>query len=338
MDPLQFFKKFLLRRNNNLVGRAAMAGFLLLDKKGKEVSGLWRLVLDMLQPVDPLRKSKNLPEIEILVPFVLKDLEMLKACVEGAVWSSKNSVSVVRLITPLRTKARAQRELDNETSLLRDLLRAQGIQLSVEFDEEVVPEDVRDHIASLALPPRYHGWLSAQTVKLFGAMTAKSCATLVVDSDTLLSFPRVWVDGVGRQVLMMGQESRPSFFDYANEYLKIGRRPRLSFITHHQVMQADIVNQIFPRGSVDIIRWIQDAGIRRSDDSLAELRIAEYEVYGAYLDIFRSDRRVYASWGNSADVRAIDMSSTARALRAGWALSTSFHHYKSRSNTPDEDM
>ena len=338
MVGTQILKRILLRRNSDLAGRLAMLGFLYLDSKAREVPGLLRVMLDMLQPVNPLRGSQNLPEIEILIPFVLKDLEMLKVCAEGAVYSSTNPVSMVRLITPYRTKQRAQEELENATSEVRNFLRDKGIPLSVEFDEDVVPETVRNHISRLALAPRYHGWLSAQTVKLFGAMEAKSRATLVVDSDTVLTFPRVWVDGLGRQVLMIGQESRPSFFNYASEFLDIGARPRLSFITHHQMMQVDILEGVFPRGEIDIIRWMEDAGLFGPDHDSGELRIAEYEIYGAYLDIRRPKRRVYASWGNGTGVRDADLSSTFRTLLGGWALSTSFHHYKSRNNTPDEAM
>ena len=338
MVGIRILKRILLRSNSNLAGRLAMLGFVHLDKKGIEVPGLLRVMLDTLQPVNPLRGSQDLPEIEILIPFVLKDIEMLKACAEGAVYSSSNTVSMVRLITPYRTKQRAPKELENATLEVRNFLREHGIPLSVEFDEDVVPESVRNHITSLALAPRYHGWLSAQTVKVFGAMGAKSRATLIVDSDTVLTFPRVWVDGLGRQVLMIGQESRPSFFTYASEYLNIRARPRLSYITHHQMMQADILEEIFPRPDVDIIRWIHDAGLTGPDHDSGELRVAEYEIYGAYLDTRRPKRRVYASWGNGTGVRDADLSSTLRTLIGGWALSTSFHHYKSRSNTPDEVM
>lgn len=338
MVSVRFFKWAFLRSNSVLLGRAAMRVFLSIDRKGREVSGLARLVLDMLQPVDPLRGSRNLPAIQVLIPFVLKDIDMLRVCVEGAIRSSKNPVSVVRLITPIRTQHRAPDEFLKATRSIGHFLEDNGIQLSVEFDEDVVPEAVRDYISSLGLPPRYHGWLSAQTVKLFGAMGTRNRATLVIDSDTILSYRRVWVDGGGRQILMVGQESRPSFFNYASEYLKIDSRPRLSFITHHQVMQADMVGEIFPAGARDVIRWIQSAGPRNSDYAEGGLRVAEYELYGAYLDICKPERRVYASWGNTTGVRGDHMIGSPRDHRTSWALSTSFHHYKSRNNTPEELM
>ena len=67
------------------------------------LEGKVRLIVDSLQPVDPLWKEKNLPPIEVVIPFVLRDMETLRLCIEGALASSRNPVARVTLITPQRT-------------------------------------------------------------------------------------------------------------------------------------------------------------------------------------------------------------------------------------------
>lgn len=336
MKFVELVKKLGLRGNSQVSGRISMDLFRWLDAKGIEIPGFWRLMLDMLQPVDPLRGSSPLPDIDIAVPFVLKDLDTLHDCVDGAVKCSTNNVAMVRLLLPKRSYDRARHDVDDVTQAITRLLNAKGISVNVEFDEDVVPRTVRDYISSLELSARYQGWLSAQIVKLYAAMTASSTATLIVDSDTLISWQRVWVESHGRQVLMLGQESRPAFFTYASEYLGIESRPRLSFITHHQLMQRDLVRDIFPNGDPDVIRWIRNAQPSDADYSSGGLKVAEYELYGAFLDQLRPERRVYAAWGNATGVRATSGGSLLDPLWSGWALSTSFHHYRSRANTPED--
>lgn len=81
-----------------------IAGYLEESRFG--LSGTARLMVDALQPVDPLRTQTGLPSIEIVIPFVLKDLDTLSFSLVGAVSSSRNPISRVVLITPQRTFGR----------------------------------------------------------------------------------------------------------------------------------------------------------------------------------------------------------------------------------------
>ncbi len=333
MHQIQVLKGALLRTNSSILGAISMAGFRVVEMMGRELPGVVRLFLDALQPVDPMRRRPDLPSIEILIPFVLKDLEMLAHSTFAAVLSSRNPVSRVRLVTPERTLERGGLLLKPVREDIVGGLEAQGVLVSFETDEGVVPAVVRNYITELGLAPRYHGWLSAQAVKLMGAWGGQAAATLIVDADTVLTFKRTWLDQQGCQILMIGQESREAFFKYASEYLGISSRPRLSYITHHQLMQRDLLRELFPRGSKDIIRWIAKGRPKNSDSAEGGLRHAEYELYGAFLDNLKRKRRKYATWGNGTGVR--QYMSELLIDPHKWALSTSFHHYKSRNNTPD---
>lgn len=325
-------KAHLVRSNSGCAGNSSMAVFNAIDALGGEIPGTARVLLDALQPVDPLRSVVSAPEIDILIPFVLKDLEVLGQCAKAAVASCRNPVRRVRLVTPLRTRDRDSLTLDATVSQIQENLSLSGVAVGLEYDEDVVDDHVLATISAYGLVPRYRGWMTAQTVKLSGALNSEASATLVVDSDTLLSHCRTWVDNNGLQLLMIGQESREAFFNYANEFLGLTGRPRLSFVTHHQLMQKSILEEIFPSGASDIVRWLSMAEPKNGDYSEGGLRVAEYELYGAFLDTVRPERRRYATWGNSTGVRNLD---SADLVPEPWALSTSFHHYRSRDNTPD---
>jgi len=80
--------------------------------------------------------------------------------------------------------------------------------IAIRRDEEVPGERLVAEIQNLGLAPRYNGWVTCQLVKIPSVLRSDSVASLVVDSDTVLQYPRVWVDGLGRQELSIGQECR----------------------------------------------------------------------------------------------------------------------------------
>lgn len=334
MGLLEVAKAIVLRSNYRALGRLGVGFFTLLDSRGREIPGFLRLVLDAIQPVDPLKNAPILPSIEIAIPFVLKDLEIVEDCVAHAIESSANPVKAVRVVTPYRTRDANPTVLQDILHRLQQKFSSREIDFSVEFDEELLHESVIKKINQYDLSARYKGWLTAQLVKVSAALNSASDATLIVDSDTLLTHKRTWLDSSGTQILMIGQESRPAFWVFTTNFLGFGTRPRLSYITHHQLMQKDILQEIFPRGPESLVAWIEAANPKDSDYGQGGLAIAEYELYGAYLDNIRPDRRVLAAWGNGTGTRSKD--GGAVAVPQSWALSTSFHHYKSRSNTPDE--
>lgn len=334
MGLVDVAKKKLLRSNSQVLGRLGLGLFRQLDSRGIEIPGVARLILDGIQPVDPLRKASSLPSIEIVVPFVLKDLEIVEDCVTHAIEATSNPVRAVRVITPYRTRDSDPSALQDVIHRLEQKFSSDATEFLVEYDEEILHKSILEKINQYGLSARYKGWLTAQLVKVSAALTSETGATLIVDSDTLLTYKRTWIDLSGKQILMIGQESREAFWVFATHFLGIGSRPRLSYITHHQLMQKDILEQIFPRGPESLVAWIEAASPRDSDYVAGGLAIAEYEVYGAYLDNVRPERRVFATWGNGTGRRNAGIGSV--AVPQSWALSTSFHHYKSRNNTPDE--
>ncbi len=305
-----------------------------LEKTRFGLPGTARLMVDALQPVDPLRTETRLPSIEIVVPFVLKDLDTLVFALVGAVSSSRNPISRIVLITPQRTferfpgiNGKVQKFFDQQPAL-------QDLKFEVRKDEDVVSKAVLAFVGEMNLEPRDRGWVLQQMVKISTVLSSESTGALVVDADTILMMKRTWVAADGRQILMMGQESRDPFFSFANDFLGLEGRIRLSFITHHQLMQPKVLKEIFAT-SEGLIEMLHKAS--RIQSTSSPLRaISEYEIYGAYLSEKFSGRCKFASWGNGSGTR--DDIGPRRTGDAVWALSVSYHHYLSGSNISDSQL
>ncbi len=324
-------KHRLLRTNQRLLGLAGVGVASLLSKTRFGLPGGLRLIVDFVQPVDPLRKVGGVPAIELVIPFVLKDLDVLPLAIRGAVRSSRNQIQRVLLLTPRRTMETVG-NLDNFLARERAELAELGVQeVSLWIDEDILDPDVQQFIKAQDLPPRDRGWITQQIVKLAAVMQSELSGTLIVDADTVLMFSRTWLSHTGEQLLMIGQESRDPFFSFANAYLGITARSRLSFVTHHQLMQKSLLSEILiSRGGVlGLLRKSLSEG-----PSSSPLRaISEYEIYGAFLSEMYPHLTRFATWGNGSGKRDELGSNLSEAHP--WALSVSYHHYLSRSGVPD---
>lgn len=326
------WKSWMLRRNTGVIGWFAMSLFLWLDGRGWRISGNMRLLLDLFQSANPLRRSANPPEISIVVPFVRKDLDTLPYCVWGAVSSSMNPVRRVTLVTPARTIAESGLALDDIEAIARSLFSAEfeSLEILVRLDEDVLGKALSRQIADRGLSPRYRGWCTQQLVKVLAAMQEETAGALVVDSDTVLYFPRVWVDSHRKQLLLIGQECREVPFDHSNSFLGIHSRPMLSFVTHHQLWQPAILKEIFPRGEVSVAEWLAYADPKEPEDQRG-FKLNDYETYGAYLSSTHPEKVSFATWGNETGSRdALEVRPSGRKKRSV-PLSVSYHHYLSAS-------
>lgn len=323
-------KSLLLRSNSRLLGSAALRVAKLLAESPIGLAGKGRLIVDSLQPVDPLRKEKNLPPIEVVIPFVLKDLETLRFSIEGALASSRNPVAQVTLITPHRTLLEFP-ELGEHLEGLFAQFSRWGAPFELLIDEELLPRKVIHYLQRENLKPRDRGWVTQQFVKLSAVLRSDFSGSLVVDADTVLMYERTWLTEDGRQILMFGQESRDPFFSFASQFLGLEGRSRFSFVTHHQLMQRSLLSEIFgsPDGLAILLEFASDKSL--SDNPFRA--ISEYEIYGSYLSEARKRFCRPATWGNGSGNRLLLNNSGGGDSR--WALSVSYHHYLSRSGTPE---
>ena len=324
----------LLRTNSSLAGKLAMLLFVFFDRRHPGVSGRGRLLLDLCQPANPLQRSSNIPEIAIVIPFVRKDLEVLPNSVAAALSNSLNPVAVITLVTPRRTLVEGKMTVLDIERTVRAALEPHlsSVSVLVRHDEDVLGDELVAQISSLGLSPRYRGWCTQQLVKVLAVMQGAPTASLVLDSDTILQYPRVWLGQNAEQVLCIGQECRSVPFLHSSAFLGLSSRPRLSFVTHHQLMQRDVLKEIFPEGKASVGAWLAYANPKESDYA-SGLKLNDYETYGAFLAERHPGRVRFASWGNGTGTRDQIFQSAGAKPVPTWPLSISYHHYRSGTVT-----
>lgn len=237
-----------------------------------------RRLVDEAQLENPLGNSEVLPPIELTVATAKKDFRSAKLAIESCLKYSMNPISRVLIIVEDGT-----------------LIEAETLFAGFEVFEEgkFVPENLLRAI-NLHSPSGRQGWVLQQVIGLWASISSQATGNLVLDSDTIFIRPIAFLDGRGRQLLQFSHEYVPAYEHHARSIW--GRRSRhfgLSYVTHYQLMQPDIVRKMFP-SSGHLTNWIS-----KLDKSLRS-PIADYHSYGRFLTSFFPSRFVLGRWGNKS--------------------------------------
>lgn len=285
------------------------------------VSGLWRSVLLEALSNDPMRRQSNLPEIDLVIPFAEKDQELVRLAVLGALNSSRNPIVHVVLVSPNGEASIAADLLSSLKADVRDY-RATLVVLS---DSEVLTEGLARVLSQSDLKARNEGWLRQQLIKFLCVLTSPRKGSLIVDADTVLLSPKTWLSSDGVQVLAPAEWFRGFWTDDVEKFLGVPKRLPFSYITHHQLMQKDIVQSLIGAHGERLADWLETA----------ETVVSEYDSYGSFLETSFPDRVRYCRFGNieSGNREAV----LGLAARPDWlkhlaessrvANSISLHHY-----------
>lgn len=252
-----------------------------------------RALISLLQPADPLRNDSSLPGIELVVPFVEKDLEALPLVLEYARKNIRNPISRVVLITPRDAHGQGPRFVKPDSfPQLDDLLR-KNPDIALVHDQDVLGSPIMKEMEiRFGRGDRNAGWVIQQLIKLSAAMQAESEASLILDSDTLLLTPKTWFGANRKQLLQVANEYHSDFMRHVLSFFGVPKKLRMSFVTHHQLMQRDVVREMFPHGSESLLAWWKS-----SRDPIGR-DLGDYEAYGSYLAHHYPERVAYGSFGN----------------------------------------
>lgn len=130
-------------------------------------------------------KGEALPTIDVAIPCHAKDFENLPLVIQGLRENVKNPVEKIILITP---------------EYLSQELQTKFPDLHVLTDENVLGVGIADALVEL-VPQERRGWITQQLIKFQVAISSDMMATLILDADTILLKPRIFIDAQGVQVL-----------------------------------------------------------------------------------------------------------------------------------------
>jgi hypothetical protein len=286
-----------------------------------------RRLYEMTRPVHPLATATSLPAIEIMTPCTAKDLDTVACSVQSARAASLNPVARAVVVAPRRDLSQLAALFDEGVTFLAD-------------EDLGLPRTVAA-IRELVAPTR-QGWVIQQVAKLSVVARSTAAGVLVVDSDTILLEPRVWMSE-GQQLLPVVLEYHAPYINHASKCLgDAGRTGRVSWVAHHQLMQPRLVlgmlehvRQRFPARPSDSDADPVDEGLEawvRSADYRESSALADYHCYGAFVRNTEPGNGLHSQWGNIAVKRSTispaDLADPG-ALRDRFptALSISLHSY-----------
>ena len=244
-----------------------------------------RQIISLAQPSNPLRDGV-LPTIDIAIPCHINDFDNLPLVIQGARVSVRNPIGNIRLITP---------------EYLSMELQTRFPDCMVSTDESVLSADLVQAINEL-VPKERRGWIIQQIIKFQMVIMSDQVATLILDADTVLLSPKIWLDSEGTQILCIANEYH---LPYKKHIRKVfgGQNHLLSFTTHHQLMKRDSVKEIFGLNGDGLVDWLKLADFNESSAT------SDYETYGEWMVAQNPKRVVFAKWNNvSAKINAIKTS------------------------------
>jgi len=227
--------------------------------------------------------------IDVVVPTTAKDSNVLTLVLESALKNIVNPIAAITIVCPVG-------DVDNIKSLVFGLSPVIKV-----VDEETYLEGLID-FCNLIAPTIRAGWTKQQAIKYVGVLSSEYKGTLILDSDTILLTRKNWLNKECKQLISISDEYH---FPYQRQYLDFSKKfrndllkikmPRVSYVTHHQLMQKRFLAEFLGREHnkfTAVKNWLSTFDFRDLSPG------CEYHCYGTYMATYHSNKLHYASWGN----------------------------------------
>ena len=216
----------------------------------------------------PLRPSRE--EIDVVIPIIAKDLNILPLCLEGVINQVDHPVKDIYIVAP------AQQEII-------DFCNTNGLQ----FIEEgkvlgFTPKDMDIIIQNPDGSTRNRsGWLFQQLIKLSGRVG--TCRHyLCIDADHVLIRPHVFLTEEGRTVFYMSYEEHRPYYDNIHRLMPELQLDTLSYVDHKMLFDKERLEELHHALSQRSGRpWIET--IIDSYDRGSFAGFSEFELYGNFV-------------------------------------------------------
>lgn len=239
-----------------------------------------RVLFAEILPNKPLEvfHSSGHEAISVMVPCVEKDWPLLPLCLYGIEQNILNYVKRISVVT---------NNSDLTTDFTSDILEI--------VQEENLMTDDLNSLINKYVPADRRGWVIKQILTFKFAYNNLDKYLLVIDADTVLSRPRLFVHN-GRQVIVPVVEYNDyDAFTTSITWGSKGAPFGISFTSHHVLLQTDLVREMFNEiGGFDkgVEKWLKSA------DSVPWRPISDMHSYGTWLLNSHPKTVVFARWGN----------------------------------------
>lgn len=278
-----------------------------------------RVLVAELLPVSPIPfdSMSNLDSIEVVVPCVAKDVDLLPLCLHGVLENCQNPIEKITIIS-------------NQEIVITDF--DYNCQITVELETKVLPDFVLRAISEL-IPVEKRGWVTKQVLAMYVAYNSNAPGVLVIDADTVLTANRSFLNR-GVQILLPVVEYNKYDADTTELTWPIAASLPVSFTAHHLLLQPKYVRSMFDSiGGLEsgIRKWLASTNQGESWKPLSDMH-----SYSTWLIRNSPKSAVLARWGNLRvsrdnlqDLSRQDSKSIYREIESKYPkyMSVSFHHY-----------
>jgi hypothetical protein len=175
-----------------------------------------------LYPFGTLNNSENSPEIDILILVAPKDIELLNNVIHGGIYSSFNHIRKIHVVTP------------NRADLNRSLNSSIHDKIFIYEDGDILDTLLLQFIDMKC--GKRSGWVKQQLIANFFASHRADIPILNIDSDTILTKQRKWIDSSFTQIFTPTWEFNSGYYEFlARLNPDLYRDIDLSFVPHHML-------------------------------------------------------------------------------------------------------
>jgi hypothetical protein len=227
--------------------------------------------IDSRVPIDPLRDlGCRETSLTVLIPCSAKDFGILSKVIKEARLNIKNQIFEIVVVTP-------------DANLLPKGLGQVRVLSDKHFLEQPKIKNLLDglHFDS--------GWIRQQLIKILFCLEDSADNVLILDADTILRKPKTFVSGK-IQLLSFAYEYHVPYIRHMKQFSPKIQDFGLTFVTHHQLWQKDVVSEIWSGKRLG--EWLSSL----DRDELSP--ISEYNTYGMYMYNFHCDRVKLSRFAN----------------------------------------
>ena len=223
--------------------------------------------------------------IDVAIPCVSKDFDILPLCIEGILNNVVNPVNHIYVITP---------DVDKLDKSL--ICKYNGIKF---IDEREIMGFGASELKDLLPECKFNraGWIYQQLLKLSGRIGYEE-NILFIDSDHILIRPHVFIDKNGCVVFYRSEEAYYPY--YENIHRLMGRFPisRFSYVAHKMIFNKTALHRIRENlggetiGCSGFAKWIEVI-CKSLDWNLTDMPFSEFELYG---NEFPNNKKRFILW------------------------------------------
>jgi hypothetical protein len=270
--------------------------------------------------VPPFDLESTHPNVEVLIMCVGKDMSILEACIGGLARFSKNPITEVTIVT-------TENDYESLSALAKEFQF--DFKISIRSEAEFLSESERSLIGRFF--NKKQGWITQQYLTTKFVYESLSDGVLTINADTVLLAPTVFLSGNGSQILHVSSEFSPSYYRFLNSIGLSQISPDTTHITHHMLMQPELMRRIFHNVGLGAPRELLRKASLFSKNSGEDHLCLEFEPYAQGILKFFPERvelvkfsniglpRTLGKLGVGEIVRKLELSKTLKSV--------SFHGY-----------